>query len=74
MAFGQQAIEKKFAVEFASSPGNESHKLLEVYALGGEISAITDWNYPPFSNKKTGVRIYGRDADASKVRVDYVTE
>ena len=74
LASGQQAIGKKFAVEFASSPSNESHKLLQVYALGSEICAMTEWNIPPFSNKKAGVRIYVRDADTWKVRVDYVTE
>jgi ketosteroid isomerase-like protein len=74
LASGQQAIEKKFAVEFASSPSNESHKLLQVYALGSEICAITEWKIPPFSNKKAGVRIYAREADTWKVRVDYVTE
>jgi hypothetical protein len=71
---GQQAIEKMAAVEFASSPGNASHKLLQVYAVGNEICAITEWSFPPFPYKKPGVRIYARDADTWKVRVDYVTE
>jgi hypothetical protein len=62
------------AVEFASSPGNASHKLLQVYAVGNEICAITEWSFPPFPYKKPGVRIYARDADTWKVRVDYVTE
>jgi hypothetical protein len=74
LASGRQAIEKKFAVDFASSPGNTSHKLLQVYAVGNEICAITEWNFPPFAYKKRGVRIYARDADTWKVRVDYITE
>jgi ketosteroid isomerase-like protein len=74
LASGQQAIEKWFAVQFASSPGNASHKLLQVYPVGNEICAITEWSFPPFSNKKLGVRIYARDADTWKIRMDYVTE
>jgi hypothetical protein len=73
LASGQQAIDKRFAVEFASNPGSVSHKLLRVYAVGNEICAITEWNLPPFAPKKV-VRIYARDDDTWKVRVDYVTE
>jgi hypothetical protein len=31
LAFGQQAIEKRHAANFASNPGKFSHKLVQVY-------------------------------------------
>jgi hypothetical protein len=42
MASGQQAIEKRYAVEFASSPGEFAAKLVQVYPVGSEISAIAE--------------------------------
>ena len=42
MASGQQAIEKRFAVELASSPGEYIDKLVQVYPVGDEICAISE--------------------------------
>jgi ketosteroid isomerase-like protein len=40
LASGQQAIEKRHAVNLASSPGKLTHKLVQVNAIGNEICAI----------------------------------
>ncbi len=73
LAEGQQAIEKRHAVNFASTPGRLSHKLLEVQAIGNEICAISQWSIPPVDTKgHYDVRIYVRDGDTWKIRVAYV--
>jgi uncharacterized protein (TIGR02246 family) len=73
LASGQQAIEKRLAVEFASSPSNLSHKLLQVYAIGNDICAITEWSLPPVDTKgHYEVTIYVREADTWKIRMAYV--
>jgi len=41
LAFGQQAIEKRHAANFASSP-SIVRKLVQVYAIGNDICAITE--------------------------------
>ena len=45
IASGQQAIEKRFAVELASSPGEYADKLVQVYPVGDEISAVSQWSW-----------------------------
>ena len=73
LAFGQQAIEKRYAADFGAHPSDLSHKLLQVYAIGNDICAIMEWSLPPVDT--TGhhsVRIYGRDADTWTIRMAYV--
>src|SRR5215469_17241041 len=41
---GQQAIEKTYAAEFASSPVEFAGKLVQVYAIGNQMSAISEWS------------------------------
>jgi ketosteroid isomerase-like protein len=74
LAFGQQAIEKRHAANFASSPGKLSHKLLQVHAIGNEICAISEWSMPPIKTKGGHyvVTIYVREADDWKIRMAYV--
>jgi uncharacterized protein (TIGR02246 family) len=67
---GQQAIEKTYAVEFASSPGKLVGKLVQMYSIGNEMSAIAEWSKDAF--KGYIVRIYVRDADTWKIRLEYV--
>ena len=47
LASGQQAIEKRYAVEFASSPSEFAAKLVQVYPISNEVSAIAEksWGY-----------------------------
>jgi ketosteroid isomerase-like protein len=70
LAFGQQVIEKRYATEFGAHPSNASHKLLQVYAVGNDICAITEWAWTVY--KGHSVRIYAHDADTWKIRVAYV--
>jgi ketosteroid isomerase-like protein len=74
LAFGQQAIEKRHAANFASNPGKLSHKLLQVHAIGNEICAISEWSMPPIKTKGGHyvVTIYVREADDWKIRMAYV--
>ena len=66
---GQQAIEKHYAVDFASSPPEFGEKLNQVYAIGDGITAISEWSHGPW--KGYHVRIYVRELDEWKIRVDY---
>jgi hypothetical protein len=67
---GQQAIEKTYAAEFASSPVEFAGKLVQVYAIGNQMSAISEWSIGLF--KGYIVRIYVRDADTWKIRLEYI--
>jgi uncharacterized protein (TIGR02246 family) len=69
--FGQQAIEKKAAAEFASSPAKQSFKLVQVYAIGNDICAIAEFTHYYMHGKGHIVLIYVRDADSWKIRMDY---
>ena len=66
---GQQAIEKYYAVDFASSPPEFVEKLIQVYAIGDEISAISEWSHGLW--KGYHARIYVRELDEWKIRMDY---
>jgi hypothetical protein len=58
---GQEAIEKSYAAEFASGLSNHVSKLVQIYPIGSDICAITQWSVGPW--KSYGVRIFVRDAD-----------
>ena len=69
---GPQAIEKRFADEIAIGPGEYLDKLVQVYPVGDEISAVSQWSW----GSGTGycARIFVRDAESHswKIRVEYV--
>jgi ketosteroid isomerase-like protein len=67
---GQQAIEKTYAAEFASSPGDFVGKLVQLYAISNQMSVISEWKVGLF--KGYIVRIYVRDADTWKIRLEYL--
>ena len=67
---GQQAIEKMAAAEFASGPAKQSFTLVQVYAIGSEICAISEFIHH-FGGKGHLVTIYVRDADDWKIRMVY---
>jgi uncharacterized protein (TIGR02246 family) len=72
LAFGQQAIEKRHAANFASNPGKLSHKLLQVHAIGDEICAISTFTHPQAPGKPGYcVTIYVRELDEWKIRMEY---
>jgi hypothetical protein len=70
LASGQQAIEKRYATEFASSPGGFVDKLVGVCPVGSEISAISEGSWGSW--KGYYARIYVRETDIWKIRVEYV--
>jgi uncharacterized protein (TIGR02246 family) len=71
-ASGQQAIEKRYTVEFASTPRNLVNKPVQVYAIGNDICAISEWSRGPYPKGRHAVRIYIREADDWKIRMEYV--
>jgi hypothetical protein len=66
---GQEAIEKRYAAEFASGLSNYVSKLVQIYPIGSDICAITQWSVGPW--KGYGVRIFVRDADDWKICMAY---
>ena len=66
---GQEAIEKRYAAEFASGLSNHVSKLVQIYPIGSDICAITEWSVGPW--KGYGVRIFVRDADDWKICMAY---
>jgi hypothetical protein len=66
---GQQAIEKRYAVEFASTPSNMVSKLVRAYAIGDNVCAITEWSVMQW--KGYAVTIYVRKLDEWKIRMAY---
>ncbi len=40
---GQQDIKKRYAADFAASPPDLVSNLVQVYAIGSEVSAISEW-------------------------------
>jgi ketosteroid isomerase-like protein len=69
LALGPQAIEKRFADELVISPGKFVDKLVQVYPVGDEISAVSQWSWGAGSGYYA--RIYIRDANTWKIRVEY---
>ena len=72
LASGQQALEKRFATEFASSPRKLSHKLLLLYPVGNDICAILEYTLSPIHTEpRHGARIYVREGDTWKIEMAY---
>jgi uncharacterized protein (TIGR02246 family) len=68
---GQQAIEKMAAAEFASFPAKQSFTLVQVYAIGTEICAISEFIHYRPGGKGYAVTIYVREGDDWKIRMVY---
>jgi ketosteroid isomerase-like protein len=68
---GQQAIEKMAAAEFASFPAKQSFTLVQVYAIGSEICAISEFIHYRLGGKGYAVTIYVREGDDWKIRMVY---
>jgi uncharacterized protein (TIGR02246 family) len=66
---GQQDIEKHYALDFPSSPPELVEKLIQVYAIGDKISAISEWSSGIRKGYRT--RIYVRELDEWKIRMEY---
>jgi ketosteroid isomerase-like protein len=70
LACGQQAIEKRYATELASSPGEFVDKLTRVFPVGNQMCAISEGTWGLW--KGNYVRIYVWDAVSWKIRMEYV--
>lgn len=71
LASGREAIGKRFAFDFASGPGKMVNELVQVYAIGNDICAISNTTVGR-AIKGHAVTIYVRDADTWKIRMAYV--
>ena len=69
-ATGQQAIEKRAAAMLASSPAKLVRKLIQVYPVGDEICAISEFDHT-FGKKGYCVAVYVRELDEWKIRMAY---
>ena len=69
-ASGQEAIEKWWATDFASIPAALAIKLVQVNAIGNEVSCISEWTYGG-TVRGHGVYVFVRDADTWKIRLYY---
>ena len=67
---GQQAIQKRYEAEASeSSASNMTHKLVQVYPVGDDICAFTDYSVMMWKGHR--LMIYVRDADTWKIRMSY---
>jgi ketosteroid isomerase-like protein len=69
-ALGQKAIEERYSLDFASHPTECTGELVQMYAIGDEILATWHWGCGPSNGYS--VKIYVRDADTWKIRMEYV--
>jgi ketosteroid isomerase-like protein len=70
-ASGREAIEQRYAAHFASSPGELSFKLVQVYAIGGDVCAVSEFSRHFRSGKGHHAKICVREPDAWKIRMAY---
>jgi uncharacterized protein (TIGR02246 family) len=71
-ASGQQAIKKRYEAEASESSGsNMTHKLVQVYPIGEDICAFTEYSVMMWKGKT--LIIFVRDADTWKIRMAYST-
>jgi ketosteroid isomerase-like protein len=72
LASSREAIQKRFAFDFGSSPGKMVNDLVQVYAIGKDICAISDTRVG--GSKGQAITIYVREGDDWKIRMAYVTK
>jgi len=68
LASGQQAIKKRYEAELAAGP-HITGKLVQVYAIGNDICAITEFKTMVWSGHVAA--IYVREGDDWKIRMAY---
>jgi len=69
LASGREAIEKRYAARFASSPSKSALKLVQVYAIGSEVCASLERSHRFRVGKGYQATIYVREADDWKIRM-----
>src|SRR5271166_1357010 len=74
-ASGREAIEKRFAADFAFNPAKMVTEVVQVYAIGNDICAIANTSVGGAlvgTWKDQAATFYVRDADTWKIRMAYV--
>jgi ketosteroid isomerase-like protein len=67
---GRQAIERRYALHLPI-PGKFSSNLVQACAIGDEICAISEFYHVYLKRKGYSVRIYVREGDTWKIRIEY---
>jgi len=67
---GRQAIERRYALHLRI-PGKFSSNLVQACAIGDEICAISEFYHVYLKRKGYSVRIYVREGDTWKIRMEY---
>jgi ketosteroid isomerase-like protein len=70
LASGGQAIDKRFAADFATNPGKMVNKVVALYPIGSAICEIADSDVGGW--KAQTVTIYVREGDTWKATMTYV--
>ena len=70
-ACGREAIEQRYAAHFASSPGKFSLKLIQVYAIGDDVCAVSEFSPRFRSGKGHHAQIFVHEGDDWKIRLAY---
>jgi uncharacterized protein (TIGR02246 family) len=71
MAWGRQEIEKRYAADLASHPTKQSFKLVQAYAVGDAVCAISEFFHYNTQTKGHYAAIYVREGDTWKIRMAY---
>ena len=70
-ACGREAIQQTYAGQFASSPLKLSFKLVQVYAIGDDVCAVSEFSRQLRSGKGYNAKILVREPDGWKIRIAY---
>jgi uncharacterized protein (TIGR02246 family) len=70
-ASGREAIEKRYAEQFASNPSKLSLTLIQVYPFGDGVCAISELSRRFRAGKGYHANIFVREADEWKIRLAY---
>ena len=70
-ASGREAIQQTYAGQFASGPFKLSLKLVQVYAIGDDVCAVSEFSRQLHSGKGYNAKILVREPDGWKIRMAY---
>jgi uncharacterized protein (TIGR02246 family) len=70
-ASGRETILQRYAAHFASSPGKLSLKLIQVYAIGDDVCAVSEFSPRFRSGKGHHAQIFVHEGDDWKIRLAY---
>jgi uncharacterized protein (TIGR02246 family) len=67
----REAIQQRYTAQFASNPSKLSLKLVQVYAIGDDVCAISEFSPRFRSGKGHRALIFVHEGDDWKIRVAY---